>query len=132
MPLSHLLPVVVLILAASLPGQQTKPPTPPPEPPEEDESLAKKEYAFNPIQAANEVKVGDYYFKKGNFRAAISRYKEALLWNQGCADAWRRLGDAHDKMKDPAAAREAWKKYVEIEPDGKYAAKLRRKLARKR
>lgn len=132
MPLSRLLPVALLVLAGSLYGQQTKPSTTPPEPPEEDESLVKKEYVFNPIQAANEVKVGDYYFKKGSFRAAIARYKEALLWNQGCADAWRRLGDAHDKMRDPAAAREAWKKYVEIEPDSKYAAKLRRKLARKR
>lgn len=132
MPLSQFLPVAVLVLAASLHGQQTKPSTPPPEPPEEDESLVKKEYAFNPIQATNEVKVGDYYFKKGNFRAAIARYKEALLWNQGCADAWRRLGDAHDKMKDRTAAHQAWKKYVEMEPDSKYAAKLRRKLARKR
>src|SRR5687767_3318560 len=50
------------------------------EPPEEDESLVEKEYSFNPLQAAKEMKIGDYYAKKGNHRAAAGRYQEATRW----------------------------------------------------
>ncbi len=32
--------------------------------------MAPKEYAFNPLQATKEVEIGNYYFKKKNYRAA--------------------------------------------------------------
>jgi tetratricopeptide (TPR) repeat protein len=123
-----LLPAAVLALGAGLLAQQGKQAPPSPEPPEEDEALVAKEYAFNPIQAAKELKVGDFYFKKGSYPAAIGRYKEALKWNPGFADAWRRIGDAQEKRKDLAGAREAWAKYLQLEPEGKYAAEIRKKL----
>jgi hypothetical protein len=40
-------------------------------PPEEDESLVPKEYSFNPLQASKEMRIGNYYFKRGKFRAAL-------------------------------------------------------------
>ena len=51
---------------------QAKPPAPPTEqePPEEDESLKPKEYTLNPVQSARELTAGNFYFKKGNYRAA--------------------------------------------------------------
>lgn len=128
MPPRRLLPAAVLVLAGALFAQQEKQAPPPTEPPEEDEALLEKEYAFNPIQAAKELKIGDFYFKKGSYPAAIGRYKEALKWNPGFADAWRRIGDAQEKRKDHAAAREAWAKYLELEPEGKYASEIRKKL----
>lgn len=128
MPPRRLLPAAVLALAGALFAQQEKQAPPPPEPPEEDEALVEKEYAFNPIQAAKELKIGDFYFKKGSYPAAIGRYKEALKWNPRFADAWRRIGDAQEKRKDLAAAREAWDKYLELEPEGKYASEIRKKL----
>jgi tetratricopeptide (TPR) repeat protein len=127
-PPRRLLPAAVLALGAGLLAQQGKQAPPSPEPPEEDEALVAKEYAFNPIQAAKELKVGDFYFKKGSYPAAIGRYKEALKWNPGFADAWRRIGDAQEKRKDLAGAREAWAKYLQLEPEGKYAAEIRKKL----
>src|SRR5690348_1114057 len=39
-------------------------------PPEENKSIAVKEYAFNPLQALKEIRTGNYYYKKGAFRAA--------------------------------------------------------------
>src|SRR5262249_43785686 len=39
---------------------------------EEDEDLLPQtEYVFNPIQAQRDVKIGDFYAKKGNHRAAV-------------------------------------------------------------
>ena len=99
-------------------------------PPEEDESLAVKEYSFNPLQATKEIQVGNYYFKKGSYRAAAHRFREATKWNNGLAEAWLRLGEAEEKQKDRKAAREAYAKYLELEPDGKSAAEVRKKLGK--
>lgn len=100
----------------------------PQEPPEEDESLIEREYSFNPLQAAKEVQIGNFYFKKGSYRAAAARYLEATKWNEGFAEAWRRLGEAREKLKDDKGARAAYRKYLELEPQGKHAAKVRKKL----
>ncbi len=47
------------------------------------------------------------------------------------ADAFLRLGEAQEKLKDPKSARIAYAKYVELAPDGKEAEAVRRKLAQK-
>lgn len=116
----------LLLLAASLAaGAQQKPQ----EPPEEDETLAAKEYSFNPLQAEKELKVGNFYFKKGSFRAAASRFREATRWNPGLAEAWLRLGEAQEKLGEQKAAREAFQKFLELAPKHKRAAEIRKKLA---
>jgi tetratricopeptide (TPR) repeat protein len=97
-------------------------------PKEEDTGLAEKEYAFNPLQAEKEIQVGDFYFKKGKFRAAAERFREATKWNSGNTEAWLRLGDAAEKQKDPKAAKEAYAKFLDLSPDAKNAPEIRRKL----
>jgi len=97
-------------------------------PPEEDESLTVKEYSFNPLQAEKEVKIGNYYFRKGSYRAAANRFREATKWNDGFADAWLRLGETEEKLKDPKAAKEAYAKYVELAPEAKNTSEIRKKL----
>src|SRR5579862_460090 len=75
-------------------------------PPEEDKATSPaKDYKFNPLQSKKEVTVGEFYFKKGDFRAAAGRFSEATKWNDGNAEAWLRLGDAQEKLKDAKAAR---------------------------
>lgn len=102
----------------------------PQEPPEEDETLtAKKEYAFNPLQAEKELKIGAYYFKRGSYRAAAGRFREATRWNPEYAEAHFRLGEAQEKLKNAAAAREAYSKFLEIAPKDKRADEVRKKLA---
>lgn len=101
------------------------------EPPEEDDSIATaKEYSFNPLQAEKEMTVGKFYFKKGSFRAAAQRFKEATLWNNGLAEAYLRLGEASEKIKDYKAARTAYTKYAELEGDQKKAEDARERLTR--
>ena len=97
-------------------------------PPEEDTSLAVKEYSFNPLQAEKELRIGNYYFRKGSFRAAAQRFREATKWNQGYADAWFRLGEAEEKLKDKPAAKEAYSKYVELAPEAKNLADVKKKI----
>jgi len=97
-------------------------------PPDEDKTNAKEQYSFNPLQSKKDVTVGEFYFKKGDFKAAAMRFREATKWNEGNAEAWLRLGDAEDRMKDPKAARNAWEKFLQLAPEAKNAPEVRRKL----
>jgi tetratricopeptide (TPR) repeat protein len=102
------------------------------EPPEEDESLAPKTYSFNPLEAEKDLKVGLYYFKKGNYKASTNRFREATLWNPTFAEAFLRLGESEEKLKDKKAADEAYTKYLALAPDAKDAESIKKKLARQR
>jgi tetratricopeptide (TPR) repeat protein len=118
-----------LLLTVLLFGQDPKPQQPQQaDPPEEDESLAPKEYAFNPLQAAKELKIGDFYSKKKSWKAAGMRYEEAVKWDPNLAEAWLKLGDARDKLNDRKGARDAWAKYLEVAPDAKNAPEIRKRL----
>jgi tetratricopeptide (TPR) repeat protein len=103
----------------------------PQEPPEEDETLIQKEYSFNPIQAEKEVQIGNFYFKKGSYRAAAGRFREATKWNANYAEAYLRLGEACEKLKDPGGARQAYEKFLKLAPDSKEAPRVRKFLTGK-
>ncbi len=98
------------------------------EPPEEDESLKPKEYTFNPLEAQRDLRTGDYYFKKGNFKAAAKRFEEATLYDPNFADAFLRLGEAREKLHDKKGAKAAYQKYIELKPDSKLASSVKKKI----
>jgi tetratricopeptide (TPR) repeat protein len=99
------------------------------EPPEEDANLKPKVYAFNPLQANKELQVGVEYFKKHSYKAAAGRFREATRWNPNLAEAWLRLGEAEEKRKNRPDAKDAYAKYLELQPDAKDAAEIRKKIA---
>jgi predicted Zn-dependent protease len=108
--------------------QQSKPVVKEEDPPEEDISLIPKEYVLNPLQAAKELTAGNYYFKKGNYKASARRFSEATKWDPGNAEAFLRLGESYEKQKDKKNARAAYAKYLELAADAKNAAAIRKKL----
>ena len=97
-------------------------------PPEEDKALTPEEFSFNPLEAEKWVNVGNQYFKKGKYRAAENRYRGATKWNEGYGEAWLRLGEVEEKLKDIPAAKEAYTKYLEVAADAKNAAQIRKRL----
>lgn len=97
---------------------------------EEDESLAPKEYTFNPLQSEKELKVGNFYYRKGKYKAAATRFEEAGKWNPNSPEAWLRLAQTEEKLKDEVAARRAYQKYLEVAPDAKNKGAIEKKLAR--
>jgi tetratricopeptide (TPR) repeat protein len=115
---------------------KTQRPAPPPNdaieapPPEEDKSLTVDSYSFNPLQSEKDVRVGNYYFKAGKYTNAARRYLDATKWNADNSDAWLRLGKAAEKSKDTQTAKEAYTKYLKLQPDAKDAADIRKKLAK--
>jgi tetratricopeptide (TPR) repeat protein len=125
-----LLSGAALVYADDLKKERPQPPPSTQEevPKEEDTTQGEKEYAFNPLQAEKEIQVGDFYFKKGKYRAAAERFREATKWNPGATEAWLRLGEAEEKQKDPKAAKEAYAKYLDLSPDAKNAPEIRKKV----
>ncbi|MGB7762154.1 MAG: tetratricopeptide repeat protein [Bryobacteraceae bacterium] len=99
-------------------------------PPEEDASLATPTYSFNPLQSKKDVLVGKEYAKKGNYRAAAGRYLDATRYDDSNSEAWLLLGEADERLKDKSAARDAYKKYLDLAADAKNAADIRKKLAK--
>jgi tetratricopeptide (TPR) repeat protein len=97
-------------------------------PAEEDKSFLTEEHSFNPLQSQKNVETGDFYLKKGKFQAAANRYLNATMWNEGNAEAWVKLGKAEEKVKDVQAAKDAYNKYLELAPDAKDAAAVRKRL----
>ncbi len=116
-------------------GEQSKPaapPAPPPEeqePPEEDAELKPKVYSFNPLQAKKELQVGDEYWKKHSYKAAAMRYREATRWNPNLSEAWLRLGEAEEKRRNAKDAKAAYAKYLDLQPEAKDAAEIRKRIA---
>jgi tetratricopeptide (TPR) repeat protein len=105
---------------------------PPQEPPEEDVSTSqKKDYVLNPLQAEKEIRIGNYYYKKGSYKAAMNRYREAVKWDPNSAEGWYKLGEAQLKLGNNKEFREAWTKYLSIEPDGKNSSAVKKRLNQK-
>lgn len=100
------------------------------EPPEEDEASKPKEYAFNPLQAEKELNIGNFYWKKKSYRAAAMRYEEATKWNPGYAEAWLKLGEAHEKLKQSAEARAAYEQFLGLAEEDKRAGEIKKRVTK--
>ena len=101
---------------------------------DEDEDYAprRQEYAFNPVQARNELRVGIFYTKKGSHKAAAGRFLEATRWDSNLAEAYWRLGMAWEKLGQPIKAIEAYARFMEIETDSKKSRQVGKRLGRLR
>ena len=83
---------------------------------------------YNPMKAMKAVEVGDFYFKKENYSAAVSRYREALEYKPHDAEATFKLAQVLEKTGDNAGAMENYKDYLKILPNGPYAKKSQEEL----
>ena len=99
-------------------------------PAEEDKSFLKEEHSFNPLQSKKSIDAGDTYWHLGKIQGALYRYQDATLWNDGNAEAWLKLGEARQKLHDGKGAKEAYGKYLELDPSSKTAQEVRKTLAK--
>jgi tetratricopeptide (TPR) repeat protein len=87
-------------------------------------------HPFDPHKAQKDVEVGDYYFKRENYRAAASRYQEALLYKPKDAVATFKLAQSLEKLKQYDDARDNYSAFLKILPKGKDADEARQALER--
>jgi tetratricopeptide (TPR) repeat protein len=96
---------------------------------EDEDLLPTTNYAFNPIQAKKDLKIGGFYAKKGNGRAAAARYLEATRWNPQYAEAYWKLAGARDGLGQNAHAIDAYRAYLALEPNGKQSKQAQARVA---
>ena len=85
-------------------------------------------HAWDPHRAAKNIEVGDFYFKRKNYRAAEDRYREALLYKDNDAIATYRLAICLEKMDRPDEAIAAFESYLKILPHGPQAEDARKAI----
>ncbi len=94
------------------------------EPPPDTQEM----HPWNPYRATKDDEVGEYYFKKKNYRAALARYQDALVWKEKDAVANFRMAQCYEKLDQPDQAIPHYEEYLKILPDGPYAKESRKAL----
>jgi tetratricopeptide (TPR) repeat protein len=87
-------------------------------------------HPWDPHRAAKDVEVGDFYFKRKNYRAAEDRYREALLYKNNDALATIRLAVCLEKLDHPDDARKEYESYLKILPNGPQADEAKKAIER--
>jgi tetratricopeptide (TPR) repeat protein len=109
-------------LAASLAAvEEDVPRTPPPRAEEEEEET----YRYVPAPPWRSVEVGDYYFRRKRYRAALSRYQEAAELDPYYAPAFLGLGRVYEKIGLREKALENYRKHLDLLPSTKDAEEAR-------
>jgi tetratricopeptide (TPR) repeat protein len=71
--------------------------------------------------ARKSVEVGNYYFRRKKYNAALSRYQEAVKTDSYYAPGYLGLGRVYEKIGLKKKALEAYRKYLETLPSAKQA-----------
>jgi tetratricopeptide (TPR) repeat protein len=87
-------------------------------------------HPLDPHRAMKAIEVGDFYFRRENYRAAASRYEEALVYKPKDADATFKLAQSLEKLKQYEDARDNYEAYLKMIPKGKDADEARKALSR--
>ena|SRR5437868_1528159 len=86
--------------------------------------------AWDPHKAAKDVEVGDFYFKRKNYRAALERYKDALVYKPNDAIANFRLAECQEKVGKTDDAVTHYQEYLKILPHGPFSEDAQKSIER--
>jgi tetratricopeptide (TPR) repeat protein len=87
-------------------------------------------HPWDPHKAAKDVEVGDFYFRRKNYIAAESRYREALEYKENDATATFKLAVCLEKESRPEEARTEFEAYLKILPYGPEAPEAKKAIDR--
>jgi tetratricopeptide (TPR) repeat protein len=85
-------------------------------------------HPFNPYRALKDDEVGDFYLKQKNYRAALARYQDALVWKENDAVANFRMAQCYEKLKQPEEAATHYREYLKILPEGPFSKDAKKAL----
>jgi tetratricopeptide (TPR) repeat protein len=76
---------------------------------------------YEPPSAFKSVEIGNFYLKKKNYRAALSRFQEAATTEPDYAPAYLGLGQVYEKIGLKQKALASYHKYLDELPSKKQA-----------
>jgi tetratricopeptide (TPR) repeat protein len=95
---------------------------------ETEATATKKEH--DPVLAEQNINIGNFYFKKRNYDAAIQRYLDAIEYQPDSVRAYEALTRAYEKKGDTAKAISAYKEFIEHNPDSPKSPEFRIRVAK--
>src|SRR5579864_2649459 len=96
--------------------------------PEDEPADVQEMHPWNPYRALKDDEVGDFYFKRKAYRAALARYQDALIWKEKDAIANFRMAECYEKLDQPEQAIPHYQEYLKILPEGPFAKEARKAL----
>lgn len=75
---------------------------------------------YDPHKAAKDVEVGQYYLKQKNYRAALDRFNEALLYKPNDAEATFHLAQTQEKLELYTLAYQNYHSYINLFKEGPF------------
>ncbi len=87
-------------------------------------------HPWDPHKAVKDIEVGDFYFKRKNYRAALDRYREALYYKDNDALATFGMAQCQEKLGLVDEARSSYQGYLKILPHGPLAAEAQKGIER--
>jgi len=84
-------------------------------------SQESEESAYAPPSARKSVEIGDYYFRRKAYKAALSRYQEAIRTDPYYPRAFLGLGKVYDKTGLKQKALDSYLRYLDLLPSEKTA-----------
>jgi tetratricopeptide (TPR) repeat protein len=85
-------------------------------------------HPYDPHKASKDIEVGDFYFRKKNYRAALDRYREALFYKPNDALANFRMAQAFEKLSLADDAVEHYEEYLKVLPNGPLSGEAKKAL----
>ena len=83
----------------------------------------------DPVRSRENLNIGNVYFKRRNYSAAISRYSEAIEWQEKSIPAHEALARAYEKNGDYSKAIQTLEAVIEKNPDSPKNRGFRSKIA---
>jgi tetratricopeptide (TPR) repeat protein len=93
-----------------------------------DDGEVQEMHPWDPHRAAKNSEVGEFYFKRKNYRAALARYQEALEFKPNDAEANFRIAECYEKLNEADQAAKYYQEYLKILPQGILAPEARKGL----
>ena len=84
----------------------------------------------NPALAERDLNIGNFYYKKKNYEAAIGRYLEAIEYQPDSFPAYDALTRAYEKTGDMEKAARAYREFIGKSPDSPRLSEFRARLAK--
>lgn len=94
------------------------------------DSTVQQMYPYDPHKSAKDVEVGRFYLKSKNYRAALDRFNEALLYKPRDAEATFFLAQTQERLELYDRASQSYRDYLTIIPEGQYARESQDALKR--
>ena len=85
---------------------------------------------WDPHRAAKDIEVGNLYLNMKNYRAALERFNDALLYKPNDAEATFGLAATQEKLDLFSKARLSYSRYLELLPQGPKAKECQSALKR--